>query len=55
MTDDGNTYERIAIECWLEDHDTSPLTSLKLKSKNLIPNNTLTKLIKDFHSKNPIV
>jgi len=52
MTNDGNTYERLAIETWFENHDTSPLTSLKLSSKAVIPNNTLTKLIKDFNTKN---
>ncbi|KAL3921195.1 MAG: hypothetical protein SGPRY_004989, partial [Prymnesium sp.] len=26
FTADGQTYERGAIECWLEEHDTSPLT-----------------------------
>ena len=26
VTQDGQTYERHAIEYWLRDHDTSPLT-----------------------------
>lgn len=37
-TCDGQTYEREAIEKWLEDHDTSPLTNLALESKVLTPN-----------------
>jgi len=49
MSEDGNTFERIAIECWFEKHDTSPVTNLKLNSKNLIPNKTLKKLIKEFY------
>ena len=35
---DGQTYERAAIEAWLAEHDTSPLTGEKLSSKVLIPN-----------------
>mmetsp|Transcript_5915 Transcript_5915/g.11178 ORF Transcript_5915/g.11178 Transcript_5915/m.11178 type:complete len:320 (+) Transcript_5915:343-1302(+) len=35
---DGNTYERSAIQRWLRSSDMSPLTGLKLKHKDLIPN-----------------
>lgn len=35
---DGHTYERAAIERWLADHQTSPLTNAPLPSKQLIPN-----------------
>ena len=38
ITADGHTYERLAIELWLQDHDTSPMTGLSLPSKALIPN-----------------
>ena len=41
LTVDGHTYERSAIEEWLADHDTSPMTGLTLESKVLIPNNAL--------------
>ena len=34
---DGHTYERKAIELWLVDHDTSPLTGVRLASKSLTP------------------
>ena len=34
-TSDGHKYEYYSIKEWLEDHDTSPLTNLKLKNKNL--------------------
>jgi len=30
MADDGITYEREAIEAWLQKHDTSPFTGAKL-------------------------
>jgi len=41
FTVDGHTYERIAIESWLEEHDTSPLTNRPLESKVTIPNHAL--------------
>ena len=41
---DGHTYERTAIEAWLELHDTSPRTNLELESKMLIPNHQMRSL-----------
>lgn len=35
---DGHTYERAAIERWLADHQTSPLTNAPLACKQLVPN-----------------
>ena len=54
MTEDGHTYERNAITIWLENHNTSPVTNAELSSKNLIPNQILKKLIKEFHEANRI-
>ena len=34
---DGNTYERQAIEAWLQDNDTSPVHGTKLATKHLFP------------------
>ena len=34
---DGFTYERSAIEQWLETHSTSPTTGVELVSKQLYP------------------
>ncbi len=34
----GNTYERSAIEAWLQQRDTSPLTNEALAHKLLLPN-----------------
>ena len=42
---DGHTYEKGAIQKWLLDHDTSPLTGAKLPSKHLIPNFALRSAI----------
>ena len=33
---DGFTYERSAIEQWLENHNTSPKTGIELESKQLV-------------------
>ncbi len=43
---DGMTYERGAIERWLESHDTSPLTGEKLEHKHLLPNNLVRSQIR---------
>jgi len=48
---DGHTYERSAIEQWLETHNTSPATGVELESKQLIPNHRLRSLIQDFHER----
>ena len=44
---DGHTYERSAIELWLETHNTSPATGAELESKQLNPNHSLRSLIQD--------
>ena len=46
---DGHTYERSAIEQWLETHSISPATGLELDSKELIPNHSLRSLIRELH------
>ena len=46
---DGHTYERSAIEQWLETHSISPATGLELDSKQLIPNHSLRSLIRELH------
>ena len=43
---DGYTYERSAIEAWLFNKDTSPLTNLPLDDKVLYPNLTLITAMK---------
>ena len=35
---DGHSYERAAIEEWLQTHSTSPVTSQPLSHTRLIPN-----------------
>ena len=45
---DGFTYERSAIEKWLETHNTSPTTGVELESKQIFPNYSLRSLIRDL-------
>lgn len=35
---DGHTYERLAVEQWLQHQDTSPVTGAVLPHKRLLPN-----------------
>jgi hypothetical protein len=45
LTCDGYTYERDAIERWLEDNNTSPITNNVLANKELTPNYALRSAI----------
>ena len=51
VTCDGHTYERIAIEIWFEDRQTSPLTNAVLENKTLTPNIALRKSIEEWEDK----
>jgi len=44
---DGFTYERSAIEAWLQKKSTSPMTNSPLEHLNLIPNHSLRSNIMD--------
>jgi len=41
MCDDGHTYERSAIENWLQTHNTSPNTNAALEDTKLRPNHAM--------------
>jgi hypothetical protein len=45
---DGHTYERVALEVWLVNHNTSPMTNQPLPHKNLTPSHTLKSMIREF-------
>ncbi|KAG7535080.1 Protein kinase domain [Arabidopsis thaliana x Arabidopsis arenosa] len=47
---DGYTYDREAIEEWLRENDTSPVTNLPLPNKNLLANYTLYSAIMEWKS-----
>ncbi|XVF73178.1 hypothetical protein PTKIN_Ptkin12aG0180300 [Pterospermum kingtungense] len=45
---DGHTYEATALQEWLADHETSPMTNLRLPNHNLIPNYPLRSAIQQW-------
>jgi hypothetical protein len=45
MASDGFTYERVAIEEWLQKHSTSPSTKVELINKDLVCNRVLKKML----------
>ena len=47
-TADGQTYDRAAIERWLERNDTSPATGATLPDKRLTPNIALRQAIEEW-------
>ncbi|XP_057453645.1 U-box domain-containing protein 35 isoform X2 [Lotus japonicus] len=47
---DGYTYDRKAIEKWLQENDNSPMTNMALPHKNLIPNYALVSAILEWKS-----
>ncbi|KAK4740673.1 hypothetical protein SAY87_024261 [Trapa incisa] len=49
---DGYSYDRKAIEKWLEGNDKSPMTNLPLPHKYLVPNYTLLSAIREWNSMN---
>jgi len=51
MAMDGHTYDRSAIENWLENNNTSPLTNNVLPAKTLIPNHNLKSQIEAWKTK----
>ena len=49
MASDGHAYERVQIERWLQEHDTSPLTNAKLTNVELLlPAHALRTLIEQW-------
>ena len=48
ITEDGQSYERICIEQWLQKNQTSPLTGAPLASKHLVPNVALRCAIREW-------
>mmetsp|Transcript_2681 Transcript_2681/g.4941 ORF Transcript_2681/g.4941 Transcript_2681/m.4941 type:complete len:275 (+) Transcript_2681:1467-2291(+) len=55
ITKDGHTYERKAISLWLQNHDTSPMTNIRLVDKSLTPNISLRNSISAFREKHKSV
>lgn len=49
---DGHTYERVAIEKWLQDNKKSPMTGQMLRSKDGRPNHVVKSLIQEWKEGN---
>lgn len=50
MAEDGHTYERNAIEAWIQKNGTSPITGKPISLKNLISNYAIKKIIDRFEN-----
>eukprot|EP00270_Netrium_digitus_P021962 TRINITY_DN9660_c0_g3_i1.p1 TRINITY_DN9660_c0_g3~~TRINITY_DN9660_c0_g3_i1.p1 ORF type:complete len:312 (+),score=98.09 TRINITY_DN9660_c0_g3_i1:73-936(+) len=48
LASDGHTYEYMAIKQWLEKSDRSPMTNMKLPSKDLVPNHAVRSMIQEW-------
>lgn len=48
---DGFTYEHRAIKAWLEKHDVSPVSKLRLQNSTLTPNHILRSAIQEWRSR----
>jgi len=48
---DGHTYERSAIERWLQSHGTSPKTNARLPNRTVMPNHNLRGVIEAYHAR----
>lgn len=49
---DGYTYEAEAIREWLNDHNTSPMTNLRLENLNLVSNRIVRSAIQEWLQSN---
>ncbi|KAF3568850.1 hypothetical protein DY000_02011466 [Brassica cretica] len=54
LASDGYTYDREAIEDWLREKDTSPVTNLPLPNKNLLANYSLYSAIMEWKKSNKL-
>jgi len=53
IVEDGHTYERLAIECWFEKHDSSPVEGTKIaNTKTLFPNQIMKRTVKTIFDVN---
>eukprot|EP00270_Netrium_digitus_P021958 TRINITY_DN9660_c0_g2_i2.p1 TRINITY_DN9660_c0_g2~~TRINITY_DN9660_c0_g2_i2.p1 ORF type:complete len:684 (+),score=234.30 TRINITY_DN9660_c0_g2_i2:106-2052(+) len=51
LASDGHTYEQVAIQQWLEKSDRSPMTNMKLPSKDLVPNHAVRSMIREWQER----
>ena len=51
---DGYSYSRSAIEYWLREHDTSPMTNLRLANRRLVPNIHMRWVLEEWRERQPL-
>ena len=54
VTSDGQSYDRPAIQHWLQTHNTSPLTNAQLTSTALLSNIALRHAIEEWRARQPL-
>ena len=54
MAGDGYIYERLAIESWLANHGTSPISNEQLPNKSLIANHSLRSAILEWQQRDGV-
>ncbi len=55
VTADSNSYDKLAIPRWVEEHNKSPLIKLPLKTRLFFENLTLKRVIDKFRAQLPFV
>ena len=53
LAETGQTYDRATIESWLHMHSTDPITNVELRSKKLVPNIAIRKMVLSRQAKYP--
>lgn len=51
VCEDGHSYERRALEAWLQNHNTSPMSNARLSTTMVVPNHALRNSIETFRQK----
>jgi hypothetical protein len=52
LAETGHTFEKYALEDWLKENNTCPMTRVELKTKQFLPNWNLKKAIEEWKQKN---
>jgi hypothetical protein len=53
LAETGQTYDRASIASWLYTHATDPITNVELRSKKLVPNIAIRKLVLAWQAEHP--
>ena len=53
LVETGQTYDRLTIESWLQKHSTDPITNTQLRSKKIVPNIAIRKMVQSRQAEYP--